>query len=120
MKKLTDYQGDEAIELWADILDPLTEILTDEKVRDAVQDGKSKMDIIKTILHLHKKEATKILLRIDPSPLDGLNIILRLKAIITDFSENDEIKSFFVSSGQEKTGSESSGLHMVSTEDAEN
>lgn len=119
MKKLTDYKDDEAIELWADLLDPLTEILTDDKIRDVVQNRKSRIDIVKTILRLHKKEATEVLLRIDPSPLDGLNIILRLKALVSDIGDNEEIKSFFVSSGQGKTGSESSGLHMVSTEDAE-
>ena len=35
MKRLSDYQGEEAIELWADLLDPISDILTDkEKLED--------------------------------------------------------------------------------------
>ena len=41
MKKLSDYKGDDAIELWADLLDPLTVIFTDHDFRQAVQNNKS-------------------------------------------------------------------------------
>lgn len=116
MKKLSDYKGDEAIELWADLLEPLNAILGDDTVRTTIQSGKSKMMIAKDILKTHKKEAVDILLRIDPEPINGLNIILRLVALIADIGQNDEIKSFFGYAGQEQTESESSGFVMVNTE----
>lgn len=119
MKKLSDYTGDDAIELWADLLDPLTRILSDKKVETIVKSGKSKLLIAKEILKSHKKDATEILLRIDPEPINGLNIILRLIALLTDIGQNEEIKSFFGYAAQAKTDSESSGFVMENTEEEE-
>lgn len=120
MKKLSDYKGDEAIDLWADLLDPLTKILGDKKVKDVIQSGKSKMEIAKEILKHHKKEAVEIMLRVDPEPIDGLNIILRLVAILSDIGQNDEIKSFFAYAEAVKTESESFGSATENTEAKEN
>lgn len=120
MKKLSDYKGDEAIELWADLLEPLTTILTDENVRNVIKSGKSKIEIAKTLLKDHKSESIEIMTRIDSTPIDGLNIILRLVALLSDIGSNDEIKSFFGYAEEVKTDSESSGLHMVNTEAKEN
>lgn len=109
MKKLSDYKDNEAIELWADLLDPLTAILTDENIRKVIQSGKSKMEIAKTILKEHQKEAVDIMTRIDPEPINGLNIILRLVALLADIGENEEIKSFFGYAEQAKMQSGSIG-----------
>lgn len=120
MKKLSDYKGDEAIELWADLLEPLTTILTDENVRNVIKSGKSKIEIAKTLLKDHKSEVITIMLRIDSTPIDGLNIVTRLIALLSDIGSNEEIKSFFGYAEEVKTDSESSGLHMVNTEAKEN
>lgn len=109
MKKLSDYKGDEAIELWADLLEPMGNILTDNGVRNAIQSGKSKMMIAKEILKARKDDAVEILLRIDPEPIDGLNIILRLVALLADIGQNEEIKGFFGFAEQVKTENESIG-----------
>lgn len=95
MKKLSDYQGEAAIDLWADLLEPLTVLLGDEGIKNAVRAGKPKTEIAKEILKNHKKEASEILLRIDPEPINGLNLVLRLVAVITDIGKNEEIASFF-------------------------
>lgn len=120
MKKLSDYKGDDAIELWADLLDPLTTIFTDNEIKGVVQQGKNKIIIAKTLLKKHKSEAVEIMTRIDPEPIDGLNIITRLIALLSEIGENEEIKSFFGYAEEVKTDSESSGLHMVNTEAKEN
>ena len=119
MKKLSDYTGDEAIELWADLLEPLTGILGDPDIQNVVQSGKPKLIIAKEILKNHSADATEILTRIDPTPIDGLNIILRLVALITDIGQNDEIKSFFGFAEQAQTESESSGSVTENTGDEE-
>lgn len=115
MQKLSDYKGDEAIDLWADLLDPLTEILTESEVREALEAGKSKVAVAKIALKTHKKEAAEILLRIDPTPIDGLNFILRLAALLADVGKNEEIGGFFGYAGQGKTQKESSGSATVNT-----
>lgn len=119
MKKLSDYKGDEAIELWADLLEPLTKILGDKKIQNVIQSGKPKLLIAKEILKAHKKEATEILLRVDPEPIDGLNIIVRLVAVLADIGENEEIKTFFGFAEQEQTDTESGGSVTENIEVAE-
>lgn len=119
MKNLSDYQGDEAIELWADLLEPLTKILGDNKVQKDIRSGAPKMLIAKTILKKHKNEAVDIMLRVDPTPIDGLNIVVRLISLLADIGKNDEIKSFFGYADQVKTESESSGCVTESTEEEE-
>lgn len=116
MKKLSDFKGEEAIELWTDLLDPLTEILTDEKVKEVVQSGKAPIVIAKEVLKSHAKEAVEILTRIDPEPITGLNVITRLVAVIADIGSDPEVKSFFGFAEQVQTDSESSGLPTEITE----
>lgn len=120
MKKLSDYKGDEALELWADLLDPLTAILTDNKIKNVVQSGKPKIAIAKEILKEHKSEAVEILTRIDPEPVDGLNIVLRLINLITEIGQSDEIKSFFAYAEQVEMDNGSSGSPTENIEENEN
>ena len=120
MKKLTDYKDDDAIELWADLLNPLSVILTDDKIRKLTRSGASKIVIAKEILKKHKKEATAILLRIDDTPLDGLNLIMRVVGVITEIGSNAEIRRFFGYAEQGKTEKESSGSATENTEEEEN
>lgn len=115
MKKLSDYKGEEAIELWADLVDPLTTILGDAEIKEVVTKGKNRLEIAKTILKHHSKEAADILTRIDPTPIDGLNIVLRLISLLGEISANEEIKSFFGFAEQAKMDEESSGLPTANT-----
>lgn len=120
MKKLSDYKDDEAIDLWADLIEPLTVLLGDEEIKNDVRTGKPKADIAKTILKNHKKEASEILLRIDPEPIDGLNLVLRLISVITDIGKNEEIASFFGYAVQAKQDEKSSTSVTESTGAKEN
>lgn len=120
MKKLSDYQGEAAIELWADLLEPINNILADKDVEAVIKSGKSKMIIAKEILKKHPAEAKDILLRIDPSPLNGFNIVLRLVAVLADIGSNDEIKGFFGYAEEAQTADASGGLPTGNTEAAEN
>ena len=95
MKRLSDYEGEAAIELWCDLLDPLTEIFTDKKLAKVFYSGGSKIEIAKAILKKHSGAAVKILLRIDDTPINGLNLVVRLVEIITEVGKNEELKSFF-------------------------
>jgi len=117
MKKFSDYKGEDAIELWADLIEPLNVILNNENVRKVIASGESKMSIAKVVLKECKKEAVEILLRIDPEPIDGLNIIMRLIAVLADIGSNDEIKSFFGFAEAVETENESSGSATENTED---
>lgn len=120
MKKLSDYKGEAAIELWCDLLDPLTEIFTDKKLSNVFYSGGSPIEIAKTILKKHSKAAEKILLRIDDTPINGLNLVVRLVEVITEIGKNEELKSFFGYAEQASDSSESSGSVTENTEADEN
>jgi hypothetical protein len=120
MKRLSDYHGDEAIDLWADLLDPISEILTDKEVAEVTRRGDAPINIAKTILKRHKTEAANILLRIDPEPLDGLNIIMRLVSVLVEVGQRDDVKAFFGYAAQENQKNESSTSVTESTEVSEN
>lgn len=96
MKKLSDYKGEEAIELWADLLEPLSKIFTDEDLKKLGKDGKlTPLQTARIALKKHSEEAVEILLRIDDTPIDGLNILARLIAIFSEIGESEYAKSFF-------------------------
>ena len=95
MKKLSDYKGEEAIELWADILEPLNAIFTDNEFAEAVRSGKSKMELAKLLLKNHAKETEEVLLRIDNEPIDGLSILIRVIALLAEIGQNEYAKTFF-------------------------
>ena len=103
MKKLSDYKGEEAIELWADLIDPLSVVLSDKKIKEIIEKGESKINIAKEVLKLHSEEAVEILERIDDTPVDGLNIVLRLVGLINEIGQNEEVKSFFGFAEQAET-----------------
>lgn len=119
MKRLSDYKGEEAIELWTDLVDPLSIMLGDDELRSVVEHGKNRLEIAKTILKNHKTEAIKILTRIDPEPVNGLNIVLRLITLLGEIGQSEEIRAFFGFAEQVKTDEESSGSLMENTEGEE-
>lgn len=120
MKTFSDFKGDDAIDLWADLLEPITKVISDPEVKKVVTSGKSKIIIAKELCKGHKQEVTEILQRIDDTPIDGLNLMIRLIDILEDIGEQPEIKSFFGSAAEEQTEIESSGSPMESTEAEEN
>lgn len=116
MKKLADYKDAEAIELWADLLEPITKIMADKDVANTVKSGKAPFMIASEILKSHKEDAITILLRIDPTPIDGLNLIVRIVDIVMEIMNNEEVKGFFTSAEQAQTLEGISGSATVNTE----
>ena len=49
------------------------------------------------------------MLRIDDTPIDGLNILTRLVGIVLEIMNNEDLRGFFVSAEQETMESGSSG-----------
>ena len=116
MKKLSDYQGEEALELWADLLDPVAKIIAG--MQGISQKGDSVAMTAGRVIKAFPKEATQILLRIDPTPVNGLNILTRMIAILSDLSSLDGVSDFFELQGQMMDAG-SSGSVMENTEDGE-
>lgn len=101
MKNLSDYKGDEAIELWGDMIESISRLIADPKVQDIYKSGMPKVFIAKEILKEHPKEVEAILLRIDPEPINGLTVVSRFVGILKDIGSLPELQNFFGSAGQE-------------------
>ena len=117
MKKLSDYKGEEAINLWANLLEPFTTILSDENVANAIRTKKAPLIIAGEILKKYQSEAIQILNCIDDSPIDGLNIVVRLVGLLVEIGSNEEIRNFFGFAEQGKTAKGFSGSVTENTED---
>lgn len=121
MRRLSDYKGDEAIELWSDLISPISKIMQDKKAQTVFKDkDKSMLEKASEVISLHKEEAEAVILRIDPTPINGLNLITRVLEFLVEIETSEDLKPFFALAGQGKTESASSGSAMASTEGAEN
>lgn len=117
MKKLADYEGNEAIELWADLIEPISRIISDDNIAGIYRSTKSIPAVAKEVLKTHANEATEILLRVDPTPVNGLNVITRTVDIILEVIKSEDLKGFFDFAEQGQTGNVSSGSPTGNTED---
>lgn len=123
MKKLSDYKGEDAIELWGDLLDPVIAIIGDKKVTDLIKnrDGHTMMQLAQKIVKWHSKEILHVFKTIDPDEeIDGLSVIMRLTNILAEIGTNAELRSFFGFAGQEIMENESTGSATENTEDGNN
>ena len=119
MKKLSDYQGEDAIDLWADLLEPIARILADSNIKTIYQSGKPKLLLAKEILKTHKADAEEIICRVDPTPFNAITLVTRVISIINEIEETPELKAFFDTGVQAQTDGDSFTSVTESTEGAE-
>lgn len=118
MKRLSDYEGEEAIELWCDLSDPMISIFGDAKIANMMRAKKPKVIIAREIIKEYKKEVTEILLRIDDTPINGLNLLIRFVELLNEIGSDPTIQSFFGSLAEKKEVN-TSGSAMANTEESE-
>lgn len=115
--RLSDYRGEDAIELLADIIEPASEIFGDTEFRDAVRGGASKVSIVKMVLKKHKKEVLHIMATIDgEDPDEYMPNVLTLPVKLIDMLNDEEFMQLFQLQGQTEVDA-SSGSAMGSTEE---
>jgi hypothetical protein len=119
MKKLSDYKDEQAIELWADLLDPLVEIFKDQRIIDAFRSGKPTIVLAQEMIKSHANEVSKMLLIVDPTPLNGLNILIRLVGVLNELMEDPTLSDFFGLSAVAKKQETSFGSATENTEDSQ-
>lgn len=119
MKKISEITGEDALDLWADILEPAAAIMADEELKELWNSGKPKLFFVRHILKNHKKEASEILLRLDDTPINTVNVVTRLLSLVTQLSEAPELSAFFGSPQDQTKTAPFSGSATASTEGAE-
>lgn len=101
--KLSDYQGEDALDLLADILEPITDIAADERLKNVINNSKNKLEIVYFLLKNHKKEILAILARIEGVDVaDYKCTVFTLPKAVLEFINDESVAELFRSQGQMK------------------
>lgn len=113
--KLAEYRGEDALDLLADILEPASEILTDEEIRKAVEDNTVLIKVVRMALKNHKKAILEIMARVEGVPIDEYKPnFFTLPIQLMNLISMPEMQMLFTSQGQ-MSGNEPSGSATENT-----
>lgn len=120
MGRLEEAKGVDAIDLIADLIDPITDIAQDDEIQKITHAPNTPvLKIVKAILKLHKKEAVEILAILDGVPAEEYRgTVLTITKKLLSLISNPELQDFFGLSGQ-KTEQKSSGSATENTVEKE-
>jgi hypothetical protein len=98
--KLSEIKGDRALDVLADIMEPLARILTDEEITKTAN-GEPKLLFAKKILKGHKKEVIEILAILDGEKPETYEVnLLTLPVKLVEILNDPEIGNLFTLQGQ--------------------
>lgn len=120
--KLSEIKGEQALDVLADIMDPVTRILADGEVARLYKAGQPKLMLAKYIIKNNKKEIIEIMARLEfKEPKDyakEMNLV-SLPVKLLELLNDEELVKVFRSQGQNMEQT-SSGLATENTEVEEN
>lgn len=123
--KLSDYKGEEALDVLADIIEPLTAILSDKEIQELTkQKNVPPIKYIKPAIKNHKKEIIEVLARLENKPVEEYTETVNLLTLpkqVLDLVNDPEVQSLFQPQGKsEVTSLASSSSAMENTEAEKN
>jgi hypothetical protein len=117
--KLSEYKGDDALELLANILEPASEIIGDAEVKEMFTSKAPLLKVVKVILKNHKREVTEILAYLDGEDPETYEVgFMTLPIKLLQILQDKELLAVFQSQVQ-ITADASSGSAMENTEETE-
>lgn len=112
--------NEEELELFADLLEPAAEILSDKEIVTVLQSGEKPIKAVVLAIKHHKSAIIEILARIDGvDPAEYKVNALTLPVKVINLLNHPELQELFTLQGQTSTA-ESAGSAMESTEDGAN
>ena len=121
MKRLSDFKGEEALDVLADIMIPLSSIFADPDMKDLTKDKKKTIaEAIQPMIKNHKKELVQILARLNEQSEEeykkDMNLLTLPRAVLA-LVNDPEVQILFPS--QIQITKASSGSAMENTEASE-
>lgn len=121
--KISDYKGEKALYKLAEMLEPITVIMTDEEVRDNLRKKSGRMAAVKAMISKHAHAVIEIFGILDDVDMtkdydkyaETVTLISLPKRLLEILNDPDLMELFY-SEGQNDS-SASSGSHTVSTEE---
>lgn len=118
MKKLLEYENEEALDLLADIIEPAAEIFSDKRIEEAWKEEK-RTKAVSIAIKNHKKSTLAILAALEGVPVEKYKCnILTLPSTVLALLNDAELLNFFKSQVQ-NMGKTASTPVTENTEDAE-
>lgn len=114
MKKLSEYKDEEALDLLADLLDPITEMALDDKFQEAM--AGNRIQFVKFAIKNHKESVMQILAVLSGVPREEFHCsVITLPMMFLELIKDRDLMSFFSLQGLEDSES-ASGSAMENTE----
>lgn len=121
--RLSDFKGEEAIDVLADIIEPITVILSDKEIYELSQKkGAKPVAYVKPMLKNHKKELIEILARLDNKSVEEYTETLSLVTLpmqVLELINDPEVQNLFHSQGESKVTSLASSSPATENTEAE-
>jgi hypothetical protein len=119
--KLSDYKGEEALDVLADIIEPLTMIIADGEIQELAKQKKvPPIKYVKPAIKNHKREVIEILARLNkqsPEDYEKTMTLFTLPLQVLEFINDPEVQNLFTSQIQNlKTPFADSGSVTENTE----
>lgn len=123
MKRLSDFQDEQALDLLAELFDPAIEIISDDNFVNAIDSGR-RAEAVKIALKEHKSDVMKVLAAMEGVPVEEYHcnvftLPIRLGEVITEVMKVPELMAFFTPQGKKKNIETASGSATESTEEKE-
>ena len=117
--RISEFENDEALDLLADIMDPLSDIMGNEIVSKMVEAKKPTLVIARYVLKNHKKSVIEIVALLNKTTPDKVkfNVIGLIKDIVNLITDLEGV-GLFTLQGQ-NLGDGSSGSVTENTEEGE-
>lgn len=116
--KLSDYKGEQALDLLADLIEPATAIMADKEIARAIKAKLPTIKIVKAAIKNHKQEVIEILATLDGEDAKEYAekvTLFTLPVKLLEIFNDPDLMSLFTSQGQ-KTDETYSGSAAESTE----
>jgi hypothetical protein len=102
--KLSDYKGEDALELLADVLEPAMEIIGDKQISEAAKKNESRGALVKMVIKNHKKSILEIMAYIGGEDPASYNPdILTLTGDLLELFNDEAFMQLFQSQGQKSS-----------------
>ena len=97
--KLSEYQGEAALDILADLIEPVGEIMSDKEIGEVFK--KNRFKAIGLAIRNHKKAVMQILATMDGVPVDEYKCnVLTLPVKILELLNDPELVQLFTYQGQ--------------------
>ena len=122
MRNLKDFQDEQALDLLAEIFEPMVNIMSDNEFLVAFDNGK-RLEAVKIAIKNHKEDVMLILASMDGVPVEEYHcnfftLPVRLIEVITEIMKEPELMGFFVPQSGKKLAN-TSGSATENTQEAE-